>query len=633
MPPKASINPAKNNFPGFGSSYAVDGIGINNETPEIQSTGVTPGSYTSANITVSASGQITAAANGSGGGGGGSPGGSNGQIQYNNSGSFGGLALGTGPNGLTNTSGTLHTNVSPQVIYASQIPGVILDCNVATGLSYSGGSPTDNTALLQAILNTASVSNPIKLIMDGGTAVTTLDLKNGYTTIEGLGQGTGFYSINSHLYNIFYNSNGIYLSTGSTTVLTQFLAFRNMSLNGGRNYTGATLYFNPTIYLQNAQYIELSHLLMFNPDDYNDYYAACQNIVVDSCAFYGNNGSVGTYTGQDGTHVGGACFYLRVSNCYYQTYDDALSINLAEGSVANHGSAGNHFLITNCVFDNCANVLRMYGGDADVDDLVISNCTANCWGTFIIFGFSATPYNSGLHRNMLVSNCEVTLSPGHEIGYFRINGAVENLQIDNFTMNSPQGVPLLTIGIGQSYVSPESINSVSIHNLRIHYDTNGNGPDYIYDGSFPINELTVNGFEQVIDSGLFPTAPTALISLTGFFGCNRIRLSDFACRLGGDIIQINNANSVGVVNSINITGLDAYGLSGHAVNLVAGTVPETVKIEGLWAHSVSNSATLAIASGLTLRNYGHIGLYAVNYNSGSGTITNNISPTSGSYSD
>src|SRR5712671_6884412 len=93
---------------------AAAGPGVGNQVLTLSTVNSNVGSFTSANITVDAKGRITAAANGSGGGG--TPGGNSTDIQFNNSGAFGGsddFKVGIG----VNTDVSIHNATGDAVLH------------------------------------------------------------------------------------------------------------------------------------------------------------------------------------------------------------------------------------------------------------------------------------------------------------------------------------------------------------------------------------------------------------------------------------------------------------------------------------------------------------------------------------
>lgn len=99
------------------------------------------GSFTSANITVNGKGLITAAANGTGGG---TPGGTSGQSQYNNAGSFGGYTVSGDATLNTSTGaltfGTVNSNVGSFTSANITVNAKGLITAAANGTSTAGGS-------------------------------------------------------------------------------------------------------------------------------------------------------------------------------------------------------------------------------------------------------------------------------------------------------------------------------------------------------------------------------------------------------------------------------------------------------------------------------------------------------------
>jgi hypothetical protein len=97
-----------------------------------------------------------------------------------------------------------------------------------------------------------------------------------------------------------------------------------------------------------------------------------------------------------------------------------------------------------------------------------------------------------------------------------------------------------------------------------------------------------------------------------------------------DIVAVDNGSAAGITDAILITGLDASGLSGHAVDLHAGLAPRTVLLDGLW----SDAAGAPVAVGkVTLANLVTVGLASTQATpwSGDGSVTNLVTTSAGAY--
>jgi len=298
-------------------------------------------------------------------------------------------------------------------IWASKI-GCALDCDLNTGRNKNtGGSATDDAPRINAAMASASASNPMTLIIDGGALISGLFLPDGGNwAIAGLGGPTGFYTMSG--------SNCDAIQNGSASAQVAFnpgppapargenVSLSNFTLNGNQNGVSTTGLRQGTattwycgIDLINLDNITIENLVVANVPAFHVRLSNVGNVKVSGCILE----SVGLST--DGLHFDGPANDIAIANCQFATGDDSIALNCPEG----YSGDISRVTVTNCTF-NSLSLMRLYTviqGQPQyrIDSVSLTNCNGTLAAAAFLIGLSSGSLPNSV-ASLTVTNCNLT---------------------------------------------------------------------------------------------------------------------------------------------------------------------------------------------------------------------------------
>ncbi|HEV2646874.1 MAG TPA: hypothetical protein VGU46_10970 [Acidobacteriaceae bacterium] len=283
------------------------------------------------------------------------------------------------------------------VKYASELTGI-------------GGN--NAAELINAFLATASASNPVKLILDSMCYVTNgiVISAAGYTTIEGLGRGTGLNLQGDPHEDVIrvgpytpatLDSEGnigaaIPTRTATNIILRDFQIMPNLGLGGqavdsapaNTPVSGDPAHALYGILLANCQNVVVENITgVIESSTYQLTLSNVNNVRITGCHFFT------TEIGHDGIHIDGPAEDIHIDSCTLATHDDPIALNCPEG----FGGDISRVSITNCTFINCLTIMRVYTARNDhpgdvhhARQITVSNCSGTSQNACFNFGFFDT---------------------------------------------------------------------------------------------------------------------------------------------------------------------------------------------------------------------------------------------------
>ncbi len=361
----------------------------------------------------------------------------------------------------------MSMSTSKKVIYASQT-GARLDGNVSTG----GG--TDDTEILQAVLDQAPHLGSLLLIMDGAALVRGLIIHSN-TTIECLNHDCGFF--------LAPQTNGPVIRNAHPDKKGPRLD-RNITLIGGTynqdcpHQEHHILKDGQASFVFGMEFHGVEHFTMRgvtirNQRTFALLMANWHQVTIDDVTIelpdrmHAQN--------QDGLHFWGPGRFLTIRNIRGTAGDDFLALAPDE---FDHVSSITDVLIDGVMLDDADQGIRLLSFDqGKLDRVVIRNVT----GTYRSFGFYMNPFNpgntGGNYGNIVFDTIDLRAAkPNYDYTspfLFRIGGKHESLTFRNIRHHDPgDHRSLIEVGwphADQSRIQDDTwVGSLTIEGLQIH---------------------------------------------------------------------------------------------------------------------------------------------------------------------
>jgi hypothetical protein len=363
-------------------------------------------------------------------------------------------------------------SANPRIVIASEA-GAKLDSNVNKG----GG--TDDTALIQSILDRAPMLGSLTLIVDGAILTSGLRIHSN-TTVQCLNRACGFYLADNSNRPLF----------GNATPQPEGRKDRNLTFLGGTYHGNAEHQEHSTkehgwtsaFALHGVEQVLFRDVSITDSRTFAVFLTNWRRVVFEN--IYLNLGHIPTRSNQDGIHVQGPGEFLSIRNVQGRAWDDMIALN-NDGLAGDWTSEGKFVRVHGTLFaphagfgavtdvdidglqaDDCGQVIRLFSRASRLDRVSIRNVK----GTYRDFGVWITPY---LREGGNVGRVEfenIDLRPVGPRAYayvppflFWFAGKIEQVTLKNISSHAPiDDRPLV-------WIQPDAkINRLLIDGLNVY---------------------------------------------------------------------------------------------------------------------------------------------------------------------